>query len=93
MSLLCGGTSQYGRGIDGWGTEGWHSGLVRLITWTCVLGAHRRCHPRGGDTDPASASSGPGSVLRRYKMEELFGIQVRRVYHLAYCITAETTHQ
>ena len=31
----------------------------------------------GGDTDPASASSGPGSVLRRYRMEELISIQER----------------
>ena len=33
------------------------------VTWTCVLAVRRRCRPRGGGTGPASASSGPGSVL------------------------------
>lgn len=49
--------------VRGFGDRGLaHSGPPP-ITWTCVLGAHMRCRPRGGDTDPASASSGPGSVL------------------------------
>lgn len=52
-----------------WATEIHHSEVntdicVSLITWTCVLEAHKRCRPRGGDTDPALASFGPGSVLR-----------------------------
>lgn len=34
-------------------------------TWTCVPGARRRCRPKGDDTDPALASSDPGSVLKR----------------------------
>lgn len=52
-----------GEGEETLGTEGLAlCGLVHPITWTCVLGAHRRYHPRGGDTDPASASSGLGSV-------------------------------
>lgn len=54
-------------GVRGFGDrEPTHSDLVPPITWTCVLGAHKRCHPRGGDTGPASASFGPGSVLGRY---------------------------
>lgn len=56
-------------------------GLVRSgpplpITWTCVLGAHMRCHPRGGDTGPASASSGPGSVLGDIKRKDLLSRMV-----------------
>jgi len=39
--------------------QGWGSG----VTWTCVRGARRRCRPTGGGRDPASAASGPGSVL------------------------------
>lgn len=32
-------------------------------TWTCVQEERRRCRPRGGGTDPVSASSGPGNDL------------------------------
>lgn len=35
------------------------------ITWTCVQGARRRCHPTGGGTDPVSASSDPGNGLTK----------------------------
>ena len=37
---------------------------VSRFTWTCVRGEHRRCHPMGGDKDPALASSGPNSGLQ-----------------------------
>lgn len=58
--------------------------FVPLITWTCVLEAHKRCHPRGGDTDPALASFGPGSVLwRKRKMDGHTWTQCPRVYTMA----------
>lgn len=74
MPHFRGDISQYGRGQLRRG-----SGLVPLVTWTCVLGARRRCHPRGGDRDPASASSGPGSVLRRCEKEGLVVMRGERM--------------
>lgn len=72
MPHLQGDKSQYGRGQL-------RRGFDAPVTWTCVLGARRRCHPRGGDRDPASASSGPGSVLRRCEKEGLVVMRGERV--------------
>lgn len=71
-----------------------------LITWTCVLGVHRRCHPRGVCTDPASASSDPGSDLRRYEKEGLVVMQgrsvffgVRTVCKMPVCLSTEMSYR
>lgn len=83
-----------GRGLTAWVREHWGklalAGLILLITLTCALGGHRRCRPRGGDTDPASISFGPGSVLRRYKKEtliltwEIFTLLLTSLFEVVY---------